>query len=91
MTREEAINLIDINRSNLKATNEEGFSKDIEALNKAIKALEKEKGYWNHSIDREGFHVWDCSNCMFGIKTDKDYLDFYYCPNCGAKMEGEEV
>lgn len=42
MTREEAINLIDINRCNLKATNEEGFSKDIEALDKAILALEQE-------------------------------------------------
>ncbi len=34
---------------------------------------------------------WWCSECDYGI--DYKYfhtVDFRYCPNCGAKMEGEE-
>ncbi|MBQ7800645.1 MAG: hypothetical protein IJ370_09140 [Oscillospiraceae bacterium] len=33
-----------------------------------------------------------CSNCMAGVKDQNNkpfkILDFNYCPNCGAKMDG---
>ena len=42
MTREEAIRLLDLNREYLKNTNNIGLKDDIEALDMAIKALERE-------------------------------------------------
>ena len=35
----------------------------------------------------DGFPVyttWKCSNC--GAEFEREDMDFYYCPNCGAKM-----
>ena len=31
-----------------------------------------------------GWHFWRCTNC-----GAVDYKEFYFCPNCGAKMDGE--
>lgn len=63
---------------------------DREPLEMAIKALKSQKtGHWIADVDKWGDVVttingYKCSECgMFN--TDKDN----YCPNCGAKMEGE--
>ena len=68
---------------------------DIEALNKGIEALENQKtGHWidtdewRETVD--GFEQWGyfrkCSRCGYVFK----FLEIdNYCPNCGAKMEGE--
>jgi hypothetical protein len=32
-------------------------------------------------------HTIRCSEC--GLIEGMDYADFKYCPNCGARMEGE--
>lgn len=55
---------------------------DVEALNMAIKSLEKQKtGHW---IPRNSFLLqYKCSECEW--ESEK----YNYCPNCGAKMEGE--
>ncbi len=33
---------------------------------------------------------WICTNCKHGFHTNVPYFEgFNYCPNCGAKMKGE--
>lgn len=57
-----------------------------EALNMAIKALEQQpkRGYWLEAKEEDP--CWyRCSEC--GRLYD---LDENYCPNCGARMEGNE-
>ena len=57
----------------------------IEAICKAIKALEKESktGHW--IVMSEGFSPYECSECG-AVEFSKSN----YCPKCGAKMEVEE-
>ena len=50
------------------------------------------RGKWNVGFDGDGF-VFECNVCkeifyeIDGENIDSA-LDFNYCPNCGAKMEG---
>ncbi len=48
----------------------------------------KEKLYYND--DMSGFYDFPvtCSVCKFDI-TDEGFYETDYCPNCGAKMDGE--
>lgn len=49
--------------------------------------------YWEEKQDMNGDTYYHCTNCKEGFVllegTPKDNL-YYYCPNCGAKMETEE-
>lgn len=67
------------------------------ALKMAIKALESQKtGHWiEKNINQDGTHNIYCSNCN-NYQKFKGHANSYnartklkYCPNCGAKMEGE--
>lgn len=31
---------------------------------------------------------WECSNCLFPVYSKSKY--YHYCPQCGARMGGEE-
>lgn len=63
----------------------------IDALDLAIEALRQErpKGEWEHHIDRNGI-LWErCSECGDStLSVDRENINF--CPNCGAKMDGEK-
>ena len=68
-----------------------------ESLDKAIEALENQKtGHWiEMNTNPDGTHNMYCSNCNIYQKF-KGHTNSYnartklkYCPNCGAKMEGE--
>jgi len=57
----------------------------------SVTPQESRKGHWIADVDRWGDLVttvngYKCSECG-GFNTDKDN----YCPNCGAKMESENV
>ena len=54
----------------------------IEALDIAIEALKSDRprGEWEKATES----IWKCSLCNAIMFTDSNY-----CPNCGAKMNGE--
>ena len=79
MTREKAIEIL--------TTLQDGSGGTYEAIRMAIEALQADRprGEW---IDTEFLKLKECSSChcrwgMYDVK------DFDYCPNCGAKMDGE--
>lgn len=48
----------------------------------------RKKGRWKRRLVDSGFNAdWHCSEC--GWKTSLEEHGYNYCPNCGAKMEGE--
>ena len=85
MSNEEAIKLI----QGIEEDGRNVTSEHIEALDLAIKALkERPQGEW--IID--GHHI-RCNRCYEYIcNTDREGNEIpdNFCPNCGAKMRGEE-
>ena len=83
MTREEAIDILSIDRL---AYNETDADKFCEAYNMAIKALKQEPntGHW---IDTgSGQECSECGEIQYGYDNFR-----YFCANCGAEMkEGEK-
>ena len=79
-------------------------SYDADALDMAIKALEQEPCKKCHNInpDYAECDQFVCSNCgielqdWHRVERDEDgdvtyhEYEFHFCPNCGAKMDGEE-
>lgn len=53
---------------------------------------ERETGTWQRKYSRPGVYAdlcWHCSIC--GGKFSDTYANMWkYCPDCGAKMEGEQ-
>lgn len=50
-----------------------------------IEALENQKtGHWNYTQLSEDVNMFICNQCHFGFRKT-----YNFCPNCGAKMEGE--
>jgi rubrerythrin len=42
-------------------------------------------GRWKRRIVDSGYNAdWSCSVCGYKVKTD--FVNFKYCPNCGARM-----
>ena len=87
MTREEAIIYITAEKSYIEDI--PGSDNTVKALEMAIEALEQpeqKKGYW---IGRPiaGYATMRCSVCTELFWKNQGRWNF--CPNCGAKMEGE--
>ena len=85
MTREEAIKWIEYH---IDISDYDEDDDLLTALKMAVKALEKQRtGRW---IETDDYDAWRCSECdeyfclYEGTPQDNKY---YYCPNCGAKME----
>jgi rubrerythrin len=66
------------------------------ALEDAISALSENKGEWIYGEDENGIDGYHCDKCGFFVPWDYthkfiNYIeDYNYCPNCGAKMKGDE-
>lgn len=87
-----------IENAELKAENarlEELYQKSIGVIAATDCAECKDKvikhAYWEEKQDMNGDTYYHCTNCkedfVFVEGTPKDNL-YYYCPNCGAKMDG---
>lgn len=66
---------------------------DIEALSMGIEALENQKtAHWikheNRNLGQCMKISYECSNCKVWLGCEY-FVRKSYCPNCGAKMEGE--
>lgn len=49
---------------------------------------ERKKGKWKRRIVDSGYNAdWICSECGYRVKTD--FVNYNYCPNCGADMRGD--
>lgn len=68
---------------------------EFEALNMALEALqERPKGRWHTLHETKLTKTVECTHCNAPFRyKKKDNLivdDFYYCPNCGREMRGEQ-
>ena len=51
--------------------------------------IELKRGEWKRRIVDNGFNAdWVCSECGYRVKTD--FVNYNYCPNCGARMKGAD-
>ena len=90
MTREEAISDWTFRSNHIKKwLDEHGEEPSIrhyvELIDMAIEALSAEavKGEWIPNHDGS----WNCSECGLRVLV---YAKGNFCPNCGARMEGED-
>lgn len=65
-----------------------------ERKNETTVTLKPKTGHWKRRIVDGGYNAdWKCSEC--GYKVYTDFVNYNFCPNCGAKMvepqESEEV
>ncbi len=89
MTREEAIKIIE--RVDICANAAE-TARDMAI--EALKEPEVVHGYWiGRQLDNFRKYEVKCSECGWtGIENYDSYVDpsdFNFCPNCGAKMDGD--
>lgn len=60
-------------------------NKDIKGYIEHQPTIEPKRGEWKRRIVDNGFNAdWVCSECGYRVKTD--FVDYNYCPNCGARM-----
>ena len=65
---------------------------DIKATEPTVDAVEVVHGKWvRRIVDWSAPYSWkvECSNCDFDICGLGDAVLFKYCPNCGARMDGD--
>ena len=73
----------------IKKCNDCVFRKEWEKIGKLLSVVlekqteqEPKEGHWIWNIDKT---YCKCSKCGIGM----GHTEYYYCPNCGAKMESE--
>ena len=95
MTREEAIYVLKEISTTLKSWS--GFTEYPQAIDMAIETLQAEPvkhGEWECSQNKQyciraDFKALVCSICGCNI-PNVEQIPKNYCPNCGAKMKGQE-
>lgn len=56
-----------------------------------IEAEPVRHGKWTDPEDDDGGTEWHCSECGFTMKTLIGYPRYNFCPNCGARMDGDNT
>ncbi len=87
MTRKEAIDILKKNYP------DNCYELLREAVDMAIKALDRPAGHWEEVRDMWGDTLWRCDCCgIEWVFIEGNPMDngTNYCPNCGAKMDGKE-
>lgn len=88
MTREEAIELlVNSTYSDEWQGNEQLTDAKLMAID-ALKAEPVKRGEWIKHENPKGVFSRECSECKCWFPWDMPRNSF--CPNCGAKMEGEQ-
>lgn len=71
-----------------------GYAAEVIGKQKTVDAVEVVHGRWI-PLEYDGYadgnpvwDLWECSECREEHSGDEDTLT-PYCPNCGAKMDGE--
>ncbi len=59
----------------------EGLETDVASL----PSVTQKSGKWIRVTDKTGHLVWECDKCSW-----QQRLSTNFCPDCGARMEGEE-
>ena len=89
--------LLAFERFDYEVTGEEHTAKDILMMIKTAPTVDAEPvrhGRWVHNDDYEEWaERYVCSECNRNAPTDGDYRQDLtdYCPNCGARMDKENV
>lgn len=73
---------------------ENGFPVYATVNGKMVEVQEVRRGRWE-AIDRDcrGYAItYECSSCkqLITLPYPMKWMDYDYCPNCGAKMDEEE-
>lgn len=96
MTREEAINILETNAINATGTlaalpstaaEVSSLNRQIEALDMAIAALEKQIPY-ETKLEKSSGHYWGRCKCTDKIEYNLDKSK--YCGNCGQFLKGRD-
>jgi len=77
----------------IKAVEERSFavrdSYTVKAILRNVPSADRPQGEWKRRLVDNGFNAdWVCSECGYRVKTD--FVDYKFCPNCGAKMKGAD-
>lgn len=63
-------------------------AKEMVADATTVDAVPVRHGRWKRKIVDCGFNAdWVCSQCGHRVMTD--FVNYKYCPNCGARMDGD--
>ncbi len=66
----------------------DGFTSYSQMAIDTAPTIELKRGEWKRRIVDNGFNAdWVCSECGYRVKTD--FVDYNFCPNCGADMREE--
>lgn len=61
-----------------------GYQSAADRLDTMPTVEERKHGHWVRHND-----IIACSECIFDMCFDENIAELNYCPNCGAKMDGE--
>lgn len=58
-----------------------------------IEVIEPKRGEWVWQSSTTGSFTerrYKCSNCQYGVVTQREEPRYNFCPNCGARMKGAD-
>ncbi len=62
---------------------------DVYKALEAVPSADRPSGEWKRRLVDNGFNAdWVCSECGYRVKTD--FVDYNFCPYCGADMKGKD-